>query len=134
MARQPKPKVWPDDGKPVSLEELTGPLCQAIRFAYSMRRKNRNKDIPYNGYEAAESPWGPSAKVALKAANLQYSEHDQGRDALTELIGIVLRVGIEQGQRMAKTDSEYQAMKIMASINSDLLREAAQAKGSTFPE
>lgn len=122
-----QPKIWPEDGRPVSLEELTGPLCEAIRFAYSLRRKNRDSDIPYNGFEAAEAH-APSAKETMKAANLKYSEEDQGRDALTEIIGVAIRVGIEQGQRIAKTDSEYQAMKIMASINSDFLRDAVKAK------
>lgn len=130
MARQPQAKVWPENGKPVSFEELAEPIYQAIHFAYSVRRKNRLADVPYNGYEVAESSLANAgtAKETLKAENLKYSEDDQGRDTLMEIIGIALRVGIEQGQRIARTDSEYQAMKLLASINQDLLRDAVKAK------
>jgi len=41
---------WPKDGsKTVPLKELTTPVCRAIRFAYNARRRNTNKDVPWDG-------------------------------------------------------------------------------------
>ena len=84
-------------------EDLSREFRKAIEFAYTLRRKRVKKDIPYNGPEltALELLGGsPGVEETLKAEWLKISDEDQGRDALDELIGCILRVGIEQGFRM----------------------------------
>ena len=48
----------------------------------------------------------------LSAENLKYSEDDQGRDALDEIIGLVFRLGVEQGRRIFKTSAVYKLEKM----------------------
>jgi len=101
---------WPDDGQPASFSDLTEAVCKALRSAYSMRRKNKNKDIQWTG-----PPQGRACGVCsfeheeqLMAENMKYSLEDQGRDALTEIVGIAVQLGIEQGERMFKTSTVYE--------------------------
>ncbi len=106
-----KTKPWPDDDKPASFEDITDPLCAAVRFAYSLKRKNKDKDIPYRGYDIGKH----CAHVALRAKEkftaerlVGYSEEEQGRDALTEIIGFAVQVGMEQARRI---DAENDTLK-----------------------
>ena len=39
-------KKWPENNETVSFEELVAPICNAVKFAYDLKRKNRDKNIP----------------------------------------------------------------------------------------
>jgi hypothetical protein len=97
-----KAKTWPDNDEPIDFEALSRPLVRAVHFAYSMRRKNKDKDIPWNGPDIGvrERAVSFDAKKKLTAANLAYSNDEQGRDALEEIIGLAIQLGIEQGRRL----------------------------------
>lgn len=101
---------WPDDGKPASFPDLVEPVCKALRQAYSMRRKNKDKDIKWTGPSQARSCSAScfEHEEHLMADNMRYSLEDQGRDALTEIVGIAVQLGIEQGERMFKTSTVYE--------------------------
>lgn len=129
----PNPSGWPENGAAVALDDLAQPICEAIRFAYELRRKNRKRDIPWDSFETPESAHGHNIRETLRAEHLRYSDENQNRDCLEEIIGCAIRLGIEQGHRMAHSSSEYKAMKITASINSDIIREAAAKRREHGP-
>lgn len=116
---------WPADNHPTDIETLTEPICKAIRFAYHMRRRNRDQDIPYDGLDIGKDEQANALRAhhQLTAERLAYSDEDQGRDALTEIIGLAIRLGIEQGRRIFKNSSEYRATKIYADMAETLLAE-----------
>lgn len=95
-------KKW-TKGKPARFDDLTKPLVKAIRFAYTLKRKNRDKDIPYSGYDR------PSIlhtcldiKTQLTAEQMLYDEEAQGRDAIEVLVALAIQLGYEQGLRKAE--------------------------------
>ncbi len=97
-------KVWPTSNKPARFSDLAGPIVEAIRFAYKMRRRHTDEDIPWHGLEISEKEQVTClcAEESLSADALAWCLEDQGRDALEEIIGLALRLGIEQGRRLEK--------------------------------
>lgn len=105
---------WPEDGKPLDYCSIAKPIVKAIRFAYDLTRRNANKSIPWAGppigrMEAANSL---EAKLRLSASMLRNNDEDQGRDALDEIIGVAIQLGIEQGRRCYKNSPSYKTLKI----------------------
>ncbi len=96
-------RAWPLEG-PVDFEELTGPVCRAIRFGYQLERRNKDTSIPWTGLDIGkcEKAAGFSPHDKLHSTNLEYDENEQGRDALEVLVGIAVQLGAEQGRRMAR--------------------------------
>ena len=121
-------KQWPEDGSSVHFEDLVDPVCKAIKFAYDIKRKNIDKSIPWSGLGISElqKSYCLDAKKLFKAEMLAYAEKDQGRDALKTIIGHAMRIGIEQGMRIAKTDSEYKTLQTMAEVGKILLSKAVE--------
>jgi len=73
-----------------------------LKFAYKMKRQNQNFDIPYDGFDIGRQQWASCfhANETLSAEHLRFIKEDQGRDALDEIIGIAVQLGIEQGRRL----------------------------------
>jgi len=95
--------TFPQDGSPAHFDELTEPLIEAVRFAYSLRRKNRGKDIPWNGPDLTLTRLLCccfNISESLSRESLEYNENDQGRDALAIIVSCAIQLGIEQGIRM----------------------------------
>lgn len=108
-------KKWPKkDDKPISFSAICEPIRDAILFAYDIKRKNANKNIPYKGYDIGYSEQAtccsPNEKFTVK--NMKYSLEDQGRDALDEIITVAVQLGIEQGRRVFKSSTEYQLKEL----------------------
>lgn len=85
-----------------------------MRFAYDLTRRNQGRSIPWSGppigrHEAATSL---EAKNRLSAKMLEYSKEDQGRDALDEIIGVAIQLGIEQGRRCFRDSDTFKTLKI----------------------
>jgi len=98
-------KKWPENNKPAaSFESIVAPLKAAIKFAYKMSRQNINKNIPYKGFDIGQSQLAGCfhANESLSAKQLQFVLEDQGRDALDEILGLAVQLGIEQGRRISK--------------------------------
>ncbi len=95
-------KTWPKNGEPADFEQLVAPIQKAINFAYNLERKNKDKRIPYKGFDSENH--SIDINKLLSAENLHYSEEDQGRDALCILVGLAVQLGIEQGKRIARED------------------------------
>lgn len=97
-------KQWPKNGKTVSFRELVKPVREAILFAYRIERVSKNRSIPWTGLNVGDDTlvgdFSPAEK--LRRSNLHYSEESQGRDALDEIIGIAIQLGIEQGKRSSR--------------------------------
>lgn len=98
--------------------ELVKPIKKAILFAYDLKRKNENKNIPYKGYNIGEKSLVTcfSPVETLRVKNLKYSLEDQGRDALDEIIAIAIQLGIEQGYRIFKDSTEYKLIQLRLSL------------------
>lgn len=92
-------KKWPEDpNETVSFDDLAEPLLKAIRFAYSLRRKNKDKDIPYDGFETGLK------HICLSPDELLKADYLEEEDALKVIIGMALQLGIEQGRRIEAKD------------------------------
>jgi hypothetical protein len=101
-------KPWPKDGKPASFgEDILPPLLRAIRFAYDLKRRNAGKSVPWNGLDIGEEEkvGCHTPKVKLSRRQLKYSEEEQGRDVLEEIVGLAVQLGIEQGRRIDRTST-----------------------------
>lgn len=116
---------WPKDGKTVNFREMTEPVVDAIRFAYRLERQNDGQDIPWHGLALGkgETVCGPQPDEKLNAENLRYDDEDQGRDALTVLVGLAVQLGIEQGRRMTKAGRQ---------TGVDLMRLSIETLAETF--
>jgi hypothetical protein len=98
---------WPEKkNEPLSFTDICDPLVKALRFAYKLERRNRDKNIPYKGPNIGprEQASCLAAKHQLTSEALIYSEEDQGRNADDEIIGLAIRLGIEQGRRLERQD------------------------------
>ena len=95
-------KAWPKNDKPASFEDIVAPLKAAIKFAYKMSRRNINKNIQYKGFDIGQAQFATCfhANETLSAKHLKFTLEDQGRDALEEILGIAVQLGIEQGRRI----------------------------------
>jgi len=93
---------WPDDNQPASFEKIADAVCDAIKFAYKLKRKNLDLDIPWKGPNIGKSERGTCLQPheQLTAEYLNWVEQEQDRDALDEVVGLALRLGIEQGRRI----------------------------------
>lgn len=109
---------WPPYNAPACLEDLAGPIYNAICFAYQLTRQNADRDIPWSGPEIGVNQQAncPLAAEQLRAENLAYALDDQGRDALMEIVGLALRIGIEQGRRITLESPDYQTLRIKADL------------------
>ncbi len=92
------------ESKPFDFVEITSACRKALEFAFTLKRKNAGKDIPWTGpnYSHANHL---SPDEALKAEQLAHAEEDQGRDNLDEVIAVILQLGIEQGRRIRRDNS-----------------------------
>ncbi len=88
--------------------DLADTVTSAIRFAYSLKRKNKGKSIPVVGLDSPGNAGIGPGSHCLSAENLAYSDEDQGRDALEEIVGVAIRLGIEQGRRIEFEANRHQ--------------------------
>lgn len=116
-------KKWPDNDKPASFEDVAEPFVKAMKFAYTIDRKNIDKSIPYNGYENGDLAGCPSIKTLFEKESLEYNLNDQGRDALTVIIQAAIQVGIEQGRRIAMDSCEVKTLRLQAKLGELLSKE-----------
>ena len=98
---------WPENDKVLSFWELTDPVVDLVRQAYSLRRKAAiKKGLDWKGPSLPKSLAASSFPFDEKvsAENLRYDEEEQGRDPLTVIIGIAVQLGIEQGRRISAAE------------------------------
>jgi hypothetical protein len=105
---------WPTGDTPAYIEDIVTPVVKAIRFAFNLERKNENRSIPWSGPPIGRGAAANSleAKTRLSAAMLRYSEENQGRDALDEIIGLAIQIGIEQGRRIYKDGGSFKTLML----------------------
>lgn len=109
-------RKWPDNNEPADFEYMGRDVCKAIRFAYKIQRKNQGRDIPWKGLDNGKTAHSLSPTEQLCAENLAYSLEEQGRDALSEIIGVALQLGIEQGKRIMAP--EIKVLKMLSEAHS----------------
>ena len=119
---------WPQHGRPSTHAKLAKRVSSTIKRAYKLKRVTRRdggpSELAWRGPEvglATRSALG-SAQHQLTAANLAYNAQ-RGREPIDVLAGIAISLGIEQGQRMVKTDPRLQSALM-------LLRSAAATSGA----
>lgn len=108
------PVKWPEDGRPLDYQSLADTIRKSIRFAYDLTRKNPGRSVPWAGPPIGQNERATSlqAKERLSAAQLKYSEEEQGRDALDEIIGVVIQISIEQGRRIYRNSNEFKTLML----------------------
>lgn len=118
-------KTWPDQSKTVQFTDLTDPICEAIRFAYDLKRKHQNKDIPYKGYDIGKVTGCYQPDENLTQESLEYQDENQDRDALQVIVGIAVQLGIEQGRRqlLKSQETKMTLARMSAKIVVDALGE-----------
>lgn len=118
--------AWPVDGSPLLFGDLTTPVRKALRTIYRMKARPIIDDIPWtgppNGKREDVSCFSPQEALTKQA--LDYDREDQGRDALDVLLGIAVRLGIEQGRRIFKTSPEYTSMVMRLDLIESVARPA----------
>lgn len=94
-------KPWPSDGSPVEFTSIIEPLRDVVKQLYDLQRRSL-KDIDYKGLDLGqnEKVICLSPRDSLTVENLQYAEDEQGRDPMTTVLCIAVRLGIEQGRRL----------------------------------
>lgn len=110
--------------KPWNFEDITKSLKKAVKFAYSTRRKNKTKDIPWDGPNLTITRILAGCfniNESLKEENLIYNEENQGRDALDIIISCAVQLGIEQGIRMKMEELNKNRFLMEINNNSDKL-------------
>ncbi len=95
-------RKWPKDNKPATFCDLADAVTKGIRFAYSLKRRNQDRSVPWTGPDTGQSTKVacPTPKEWLSKKILAFNLEDQGRDALDVLVAIAVQLGIEQGRRM----------------------------------
>ena len=93
-------KQWPENGDMVDIEELVDPVVKAIRFAYTISRRNKGRDIPYDGLDIGKESKAVCNGPETKLSNYMLERSmENGRNALTELVHLAVLLGYEQGRR-----------------------------------
>src|SRR4051812_39074396 len=95
---------WPEDrNTPADFEEIVKPLIAVAREAYTLTPRNEGTDLPYDGFGRdpydADPAWNN-----FSAESLAYDE-ERDRDPLAVIIGLAVQIGVEQGQRIARSAS-----------------------------
>lgn len=92
---------YPKEDSNVYFEDLVEPFVKMVRKAYSLRRINRKKAVPYSGYpngfdtrDGTSEPWR-----RFQVESMKYDEYDQGRDAIRVIVGMMFTVISEIGCR-----------------------------------
>lgn len=123
-----RPKIkddkWPKDGKPADFSDLVEPVVKALRFCYSMRRKNQGIDVPWNGHNIGRDELVTcfDPLYALSAEMLTYDKEDQGREAVEVIVGIALQLGIEQGRRIERTSDRRRHEDFMREMDQLIIK------------
>lgn len=119
-----KVKDWPKDGSPAVFEDLNNAVRDVVRHCYTIRRKNKDKDVAWKGPEFPECMRATCIPfdLALQADNLKYSQEDQGRSAMDVIIDIAIQLGIEQGRRMYKSELKHNVNRL--EMAADMVRSA----------
>jgi hypothetical protein len=101
-------KPWPKDKtETVGFEALMKPLKKAVDFMYDLTRKNRDRDVPYNGYDIGqkEHVTVPEPTQMLSVEHLRYSE-EQGVEPIEVILQIAFLLGMEQGRRYSADQNQ----------------------------
>ena len=94
--------------EPYSFDELTEPVCKAIRALYRLTPWNNGDSIKWTGPELGKRMKAHSLEFdeLLTRESLEWNDEDQGRDPLMVVVGIAIQLGIEQGRRLYRKDQE----------------------------
>lgn len=121
-----KLRKWPKDPKkPVSFSDLIGPLKKALLFGYELKRRNKGRSVPYDGYDIGddEKVTSFSPNVRLRAGNLKHDLEDQGRDLLDIILGLAVQLGIEQGRRVLRSSTTKDLVQLQLDWKLDEIRD-----------
>ena len=127
-------KNWPIDGKPANFGEIAPSLFRAMKHCYKLIRQNEDKDVPWGGLPLGEHEKATCLEPQehLSAENLKYSLENQGRDAMEEIIGLAVRLGVEQGRRIIQKEWElsFILLKLKTeSLNGEIADMIVKTKG-----
>lgn len=119
-------KKWGENNELADFAELSDSIKEAILFAYEIKRKNKDKSIPWEGYDVGQSINFPSPDETFDFANLKWAEEEHGRDALDEIITLAIQLGIEQGRRQMLGSTTFSLIKDHQSMADIFLKKAVE--------
>ena len=92
---------WPSSDGILSFEDLTNPICEAIRTIYTLKKHDYG-DIKWTGPALPKflAVTCLTFDERLTKAMLDYDAEDQGREPLEVLVGMAVQLGMEQERRM----------------------------------
>jgi len=96
--------------------DISEALRKSVGFAYTLRRKNKGKDVPYEGPELTAGrvlACSFTVEEAFSEEQLRYDREDQGRDAMEVILGKAIQLGMEQGWRMLMDDASTLDLKVI---------------------
>lgn len=98
-------KDWPAGDKPARFTDILEPLCAALEEGLALGERVYDAGLSWDGLEIGRSEQATCLLVAeaLTGFQLRFSIEDQGRDWKQELLGIAVRLGIEQGRRIYRS-------------------------------
>ena len=135
-------RTWAKNDKAMDFEDLTAPVVNAIRQAFKLERKDRDKDLKWRGPPLPKS-LGPRHfpfDEKLTAKRLRQDEDEQNRDALEVLVGVAVQLGIEQGRRIFKAEWEYESNleslleDVRAALNKPKKKSSKKKKAAPKPK
>lgn len=98
-------KSWPAaHDEHVDFSDLVEPVVAAILNTHTVTRKNKGKDVPYAGYALPGTAGTFGTCLHMTAEQMDYSDDEQGRSALSQLVGLAVTLGFEQQRRMMLGD------------------------------
>lgn len=111
-------KEWPEDKtETLPYSYLIEHVRKAVNFAYDLERKNKGKDIPYEGYGHTELAGTPNSDEMLGKEHLEYQK-ERDRDAMDCILNVAFLLGMEQGKRRRNKSLHHQ--KKMCNSNKSL--------------
>lgn len=120
-------KPWPDNNAIAAFADIVSPIRDAVNQAYSLKRKHGT--IKWSGLDIGHKEkvgcFSPDEDLSVNSL-AYHAERD--RDPMDVIIGIAVRLGIEQGRLRA--EETHQGLVYLAE---DLVRLAGRAERLSKP-
>jgi hypothetical protein len=100
---------WPADDSTASFEQICDFLKAQMKRQLRFRRINRSRDVEWAGPSTPSSFEFPAYEKVFSAPYLQQASKGPGRDALSEFLGALVQIGMEQGRRLYQHPTKTEA-------------------------
>lgn len=105
---------WETYPEPFDFKRLVKVSKHLLKQCFDIEvSRNEDEDLVYLGPQFSNiiKRTTPSPSKELKAESINQEKESQNRDELTQVLGVVLKLGIEQGFRMSKQSETNKGVK-----------------------